>query len=393
MNPLKIGLIAQGGPGWAGGSEYTRNLLLALNRLGDDAIATLFCGSPLSEEWKAQDTGSPVVRVPVRKSGSSRLRRYFPQLQNRDFAKATSAGKCDFLYPFTYDNTYNIGVTLPLKGAVGKSRWAGWIPDFQHRFLPHLFAQKEINRRERGIAALLEEAECIVLSSKSAAADFETFFPAHARKAEVLSFATFPQRSWYEPCPEDVSWAPPRYFLVSNQFWKHKNHLVLFEALHLLALRNIRPLVICTGALVDFRDAEYTNTILQAIHKRRLGAQVMLLGLIPRRTQIELMRRALAVVQPSLFEGWSSVVEDCRVLGRPSILSDLPVHLEQNPPGARFFEKESPESLAEALEEAWATLTPGPDLEAEARARSQGEISIETVGRRFLQIAKKACTT
>ena len=89
------------------------------------------------------------------------------------------------------------------------------------------------------------------------------------------------------------------------------------------------------------------------------------MGLVPKFDQIQLMRRSIAVVQPSLFEGWSTLVEDARLLGKPMILSNLPVHLEQNPPYSAFFEVNSPEDLAKLLGDFWQNYHPGPDLEKE----------------------------
>ncbi|RIW14372.1 glycosyltransferase, partial [Algoriphagus lacus] len=36
-----------------------------------------------------------------------------------------------------------------------------------------------------------------------------------------------------------------------------------------------------------------------------------------------------AVIQPSLFEGWSTVIEDAKSLNVQVICSNLPVHIEQ----------------------------------------------------------------
>ncbi len=177
--------------------------------------------------------------------------------------------------------------------------------------------------------------------------------------------------------------------MVCNQFWAHKNHGVIFQALADLAARGIRPSIVCTGALVDYRKPDYADGILQQIHRAGLGAQVMLLGMVPRRLQIELIRRSLAVVQPSKFEGWSTVVEDARVLGKLTILSDLAVHKEQNPPGARFFNSDDSGALAKLIEAAWIELSPGPDASAEASARVRADARIIEVGQCFLDSAKE----
>ena len=382
---MHIGLIAQGGAGWAGGSEYIRNLARAVRATGEQAKITLFCGEPQRTEWEPHaalfDATAP---VPVRKARGL-LERF--RAKNRDFRNAVRSSGVEFLYPFTYDNQYNVGVSLPV-GEMG-CRWAAWIPDFQHRHLPQLFTEKEIAKRDRGIAAVAGEAPRVVLSSESAAVDFRAFYPQQSAKAAVLRFATFPDANWYEPFSgEDLSWLPQRYFVICNQFWSHKNHGLVFKALEILAARGLRPNIVCTGALVDFRQPDYTDRLLQQLHRAGLGAQVMLLGLVPRRLQIEIIRRSLAVVQPSLFEGWSTVVEDARVLGKPTLLSDLAVHLEQNPPGAKFFPRTDAEALANALGEAWAEMMPGPNPASEAAAQATANARIAEVGRTFLQVAK-----
>ena len=50
-----------------------------------------------------------------------------------------------------------------------------------------------------------------------------------------------------------------------------------------------------------------------------MSEQTLLLGLIPRRYQVEVFRNSTAIVQPSKFEGWSTIVEDTRAIGRPII--------------------------------------------------------------------------
>lgn len=306
---------------------------------------------------------------------------------NRHLRAAIRRERIDFTYPLTYDNGYNLGVRFPI-GDLDCS-WAGWIPDFQHRHLPQLFSEKERGRRDAGMAALIKEAPKVVVSSESAAADFRRFHPADAGKEIVLTFGTFPNADWYTNINgEDLSWLPKRYFAVCNQFWSHKNHALVIRALELLAQKSIRPVVVCTGALMDYRQPDYAERLLQQMHRAGVASQVMILGMVPRRLQVEIVRRSLAVLQPSLFEGWSTVVEDARVLAKPTILSDLDVHREQNPPGAEFFERENATALAAALERAWQTLTPGPDREAEEQARKRAEVRIVEIGNRLLAIAK-----
>ena len=372
-----LGLVAVGGAGWMGGANYVRHLAAAV-RAADPAVRVSFvCGSPLAQDWRDAE---PRVEVAVRPSRLARLLGRGVTLR----AALERAG-IEFAYPLTYDNEYNLGLSFPIGAQLGAARWAGWVPDFQHRYLPELFPPDEIRRRDTHIAQLVAEAPRVVFSSESAAADFRAFYPEHAAKAAVLTFATTP---FDLPADADAPGVPPRFFLVCNQFWKHKNHLVIFEALQILRARGVRPLVLCTGQLDDYRDRTFADTIRAALGHGGLGDQVTLLGLIPRAQQIALMRRALAIVQPSLFEGWSTVVEDARALGRPCFLSDLAVHREQNPPGAKFFAPRSPEALADLLAAAWADWPAGPDRAAEAAAHERAQTRLREVGQRFLAVCE-----
>jgi glycosyltransferase involved in cell wall biosynthesis len=390
---LHLGLVMQGGAGWMGGSEYIKNLAHALRAANAEESGpckvSLLTGHPLDETARAEfGHVDHIVTLPPRRRGllSRALR-----LGNRAFAGAVRRERFDFLYPLTYDNEHNIGVSLPVN--VSPCRWAGWIPDFQHRMLPHLFNAAEIAKRDRGIAALAAQARTIVFSSEAAAADYRRFVPEAAARAEVLHFCTSPKPEWLAADPlatQRKYHLPDRFFLISNQFWQHKNHLLVVEALALLAARDVRPHVVCTGQTSDFRDKNYFQTVLQRLHERGVAAQFALLGLIAREEQVQLMRRCLAVVQPSLCEGWSTVVEDARLLGKTVVLSDLEVHREQNPPGAKFFDRTSAESLAAALHEAWLSGQPGPDVERETAAAETATRAQLAFGRRFLEIARAA---
>ncbi|MFM7603051.1 MAG: glycosyltransferase, partial [Pseudanabaena sp.] len=108
-----------------------------------------------------------------------------------------------------------------------------------------------------------------------------------------------------------------------------------------------------------------------------------------RNDQIQLMRRCLAVIQPSLFEGWSSVIEDARSLGKPVIASDFSVHLEQNPPNSYFFVRSNPEELAELIAQALSNLEAGVNHQLESLARQDNQERVKAYGRRFLEIVHR----
>jgi glycosyltransferase involved in cell wall biosynthesis len=286
----------------------------------------------------------------------------------------------DFVYPFLTPNKANLSY-----------RGFPWIFDFQHKYMPHLFSDSEIKYRDNYFAQISELSPRVVLSSNSSEADFHKFYPDSKCATEVLHFRTSLPDLWFKLDPIEIQrkyFLPDRFFLISNQFWQHKNHLIVFEALKILQASSIYPKVVCTGHVYDNRQQNYSDKILATIHTYGLANQVYLLGLIPRCDQIQLMRRSLAVIQPSLFEGWSTVVEDARCLGKKMILSDFPVHLEQNPLGCKFFERDSAHNLAKIIAEWWEQLPPEPDIDQENIAKIRNKEDVQAFGYRFLEIVK-----
>ena len=74
------------------------------------------------------------------------------------------------------------------------------------------------------------------------------------------------------------------------------------------------------------------------------------------------MRQSISIIQPSLFEGWSTIVEEARSIGKNIILSDLEVHKEQNYSNSIFFKRNSYKDLAKKIEKVLENCKSGPDL-------------------------------
>jgi glycosyltransferase involved in cell wall biosynthesis len=397
-NKIKIALLMQETQGWLGGIEYIKNLVLALGSLPEDTRSKfeihLISKEPLDASLK-KCLEQPVERF---YSIDSDLQPWTLMNRTRWFLEKRLLKKTDprldvLIKQQNFDFIYP-RVIRKAESAVYPS--AAWIPDFQHKHLPQFFTTEEIYWRDRLHSLIAQESEIVVLSSKNAEADFNRFFPGASDKVRVLSFKTSPEPSWYYGEPEQIQkkyFLPDRFFLISNQFWQHKNHLMVFEALRLLQDQGEKPIIVCTGHIYDYRSPDYSDVILRSIHQLGIAQQVYLLGLIPKPDQIQLMRRSLAVIQPSLFEGWSTLVEDARSLGKTMLLSDIDVSLEQNPPNSFFFGRNSPESLASLIEKLWRGQEPGPNYQAESQSRESNESEVQAYGYRFLEIVQECCSS
>jgi glycosyltransferase involved in cell wall biosynthesis len=63
------------------------------------------------------------------------------------------------------------------------------------------------------------------------------------------------------------------------------------------------------------------------------------------------MKHAVAVIQPSLFEGWSTVIEDAMAMNQSIIASDLEVNYEQLGEKGVFFDRNDAVALAFKVQE------------------------------------------
>jgi hypothetical protein len=95
------------------------------------------------------------------------------------------------------------------------------------------------------------------------------------------------------------------------------------------------------------------------------------------------------MIQPSLFEGWSTVAEDAKAIGKSILISDFPVHCEQATPDFHFFNRNNAKELADLMLMASSKFSPGPDLEREKIAREMTHTQIINNGRRFVEIVEK----
>ena len=80
------------------------------------------------------------------------------------------------------------------------------------------------------------------------------------------------------------------YFLVSNQFSKHKNHQLVLDAPFTFKKVGEDALVVFTGREEDVRDPAYAQSLKDFVNENDLNEYVRFLGFIPRAEQIVLMK-------------------------------------------------------------------------------------------------------
>jgi glycosyltransferase involved in cell wall biosynthesis len=236
-----------------------------------------------------------------------------------------------------------------------------WLTDFQHRRLPLQFSRAERWRREIGFRVQIASGRTVMLSSESALRDCKSFYPTVADNASIVRFASRPPAELLTADPSEVGRQynlPERFFYLPNQFWRHKNHQVVIDALTILKARGADIVIAASGGKYDYREPDYFDSIVRKINEAKLVHNFRVLGLIPISHVYALLRTCSALINPSRFEGWSTSVEEAKSFGVPMILSDLDVHREQTAGISRYFGTDDPTTLADHL--VAAALDPRP---------------------------------
>ncbi|WMT72569.1 glycosyltransferase family 1 protein [Bradyrhizobium sp. Ash2021] len=329
---------------WAGGYNYQSNLFAALSQFRPGELTpVLFAGNGDDDADLSALAEIPGVEVVRSAAFESRAGLAAALALGLDWKAAVvfRAQRIDAVF----ETARFFGWRLPYPAVA-------WFPDLQHRKLPELFPRSSRWRRELGFRLQIASRRTIMLSSESALRDFRKYYPRARNDTSMVRFATQPSTAYLSANPAEVIaqyQLPERYFYLPNQFYRHKNHQVVVDALTILMQRGFDVVVCASGSTEDRRGRGYFEHVMSQVRNRGLEKRFLHLGMIPAPHVYALLRASLALINPSRFEGWSTTVEEAKSFGVPMILSDLDVHREQTAGEARYFGTDDPFTLADHL--------------------------------------------
>ena len=347
--PLNIAFTLIASKSWMGGFNYLLNLVKALvSQTSSPVCCFIFCGEDAysSDVDAFNGVGATVVSHPIFNATNRSKGLKQASIWGIDVAARDCFLEHQINLVFESASFYGWRFPLPT---------IAWVPDLQHRLMPELFSRFAWLRRELGFLFQLKSKRTVLLSSEAARKDFDTFYPQYKTQTEIVHF---PPRLSREELVEnpyevlDLYQLPKTFVFLPNQFWKHKNHAVVIDALALLKQRGIPITVVATGNTHDPRHPKHYIDLLGKIKKYQLDeGNFRILGMIPRQHLLALLQTCAFLLNPSKSEGWSSTVEEAKFLGVPMILSDLAVHQEQAGTKAHYFSPDDSFALANYLEQ------------------------------------------
>ena len=330
MTLANVAICVDGlGDNWLGGVNYFRNLVAVFDAAGGDDLRLHLLTDDaafLSELALSNRVQVHVLPMLQRGSASWVMRKALQVATGRDVHLLAQIKRL---------NVQAVVFSF-VPGAVEAGiRCVPWIPDFQFKHHPELFPASVVAAEESRARKFVKHAHGLVVSSEAASNDAVAFFDARPDRLHVLhfapkmDFAPLESNVWRDKVLARYGIDRP-YVFLPNQYWQHKNHRLVAEALRALRTGGgAAPLVVSTGKAEDMRNPAYFGEFEALIRSAGLQADYRVLGVIPRQDMLVLLAHSMAVLNPSRFEGWSTTVEEAKALGKPLLVSDIAVHREQ----------------------------------------------------------------
>jgi glycosyltransferase involved in cell wall biosynthesis len=162
------------------------------------------------------------------------------------------------------------------------------------------------------------------------------------------------------PNPQDLARVrtkynlPPRYFFYPAQFWPHKNHAQILQAIKLLADQTGErvPVVFCGAYWTQIMAQNFKDLMALAL-KLGIADRIRYLGPVPDEDMPALYTLSAALVMPTFFGPTNIPPLEAWHFGRPAIVSDVRGAREQNAEASVLVDPRSPNALADAMQRVW----------------------------------------
>ena len=223
--------------------------------------------------------------------------------------------------------------------------------DVQHLHFPEFFTKQEFALRELIWRAGCAYSEAVVTESVWIKEDIRQRYGLEEKKMYAILWGSPTEH--YEPVTQDILSETKKKFrldapfaLYPAQTWAHKNHKRLLDAFALLKKEKGFDLkLVCTGSK-NF----YWSDIRAHLDQLGLGDRVSFPGFVSSVELRALYRLASFMVFPSLFEGGGFPILEAFREGVPVATSSVTSIPEYAGDAALFFDPNSVESIASALE-------------------------------------------
>ncbi len=342
-SPLRLGFDARmAGPSHTGIGRYSQELLLHFLRekqLGKKTIKwVVFVDSQADLSW-----------LDIREFPGVEFRRvqipHYGWKEQTLWVRELLEAKLDLLYvphfnvPLLYPGRY-ILTLHDLLWHTQNDAHATTLPPWQHAL--KRLAYKVVSEQA------VRRAQAVIVPSQVVAADVAQLI---GRKESVYVLPEgIPEL--YKKQPLQVGKVEEKYCVYTGNLYPHKNFTTILRALQLDPSMKLKVV----GARSVFLEKMRT-----AAHEMGVDAQISWLGFVDDADLIRLYQGSLALIQPSLSEGFGLPGLEALAVGTPIIVSEIPIFREVYGKHAHYF----PALSSEDLKNTWSVLAVDPPSKAQ----------------------------
>lgn len=328
---IKLGVLALAGPDNGGTYQYTLSMLQALKHTSGFDI-TLY-GDPANRDFI--ELGFPIL--PFAETRAQQLTALAAHKVNVGLSDRFA--REDILLAPIYSPAL-LHTTKP---------FAYTLHDLQENYYPENFTRWQRVWRHQIHAGLLARASRVICESEQVKNDIVGLFGVPETRIAVITAPPLRQFEVDQTAEQlratrDRLRLPAKFLFYPAQFWVHKNHLRLIEALAEARTQMPDLKLVLTGKTRD----QY-ETVMAAVGRLGLSGHVIHLGYVAQEDLQTIYRLAAALVMPSLFESVSIPIYEAFQAGTPVAASGILAMPEQVGDAGVLFDPLSVASISQAI--------------------------------------------
>jgi glycosyltransferase involved in cell wall biosynthesis len=273
----------------------------------------------------------------LRKSIEKRIQRVMPSDNAASFLRSMGV---DLLFcPFTSIAYFEAGIPTVCT-----------IYDLQYKTYPEFFSPEDVAHRNRVFVDACNRATVLTAISdysRYSAITHGNLDPTcirtiYLRMAEGINV----ERDDGQGVLKRLGLAANRYLIYPANFWKHKNHEMLFTAFGMACCQGLAKDIklVCTGA-----PGERQTWLMSVAKTMNMGDRIIFPGYLPETELSILMVNSIGMIFPSLYEGFGLPVIEAMAAGVPVSCSNVRSLPEVTAGAALLFDPGVPTQIAQAI--------------------------------------------
>ena len=277
-----------------------------------------------------------------------------------------------------------------LFGFYTKTPFISFVGDVMFKYFPELREYTFKRRLIRNLTTkrMVQKSVCTIVDSQQSKEDIMKFYGVNQNEIKPIPLCPPPHIYDYHKIHNLIEKykLPAQFVFYPAQYWDHKNHIRLIEALHLVKKKYnmIIPIV-----LVGSHEWYNYKNVINCINKNGMNKQVYCLGYVSDSEMVALYKKSKALVYPSFGDYTNIPVLEAMVLETPVLCSNSFSMPNQVGDAAVLFDPYDTQDIAKKIIMIWNDDELRKKLISSAKIRVN-KLSFENFSRSWIKTIESA---